>query len=86
MINKIGGAFDSTDEDLLAEFSKKAAAVISTNPMYYKNEEKKSSEAAALSDGLASPQVVRRFLIFFLYELAVTPCQSAPPCCTASPL
>ena len=34
MTNKIGGAFDSADEERLAAFSKKAAAVISANPMY----------------------------------------------------
>jgi hypothetical protein len=68
MINKIGGAFDSADEERLAAFSKKAAAVISANPMYYKHEEEHETEASALSGALSSPKVRR----------LVLPC--VPPC------
>jgi hypothetical protein len=60
MINKIGGAFDSADEELLAAFSKKAAPLISANPMYYKHEEEQNSEAEALSGSLPSPKVRHR--------------------------
>ena len=57
MINKIGGAFDSADEELLAAFSNKAAPLISANPMYYKHEEEHHTEAEALSGTLSSPKV-----------------------------
>ena len=73
VINKIGGAFDGTDEEVLAKFSAKAAAVIAANPMYYKHEEAKSSEAAALNDSLASPAKVSCFLL--------AACRNPSPAC-----
>lgn len=57
IINKIGGAFDSADEELLAAFSNKAAPLISAHPMYYKHEEEQSTEAEALSGTSPSPKV-----------------------------
>jgi hypothetical protein len=70
MINKIGGAFDSADEELLAAFSNKAAPLISAHPMYYKHEEAQNTEAEALSGSLPSPKVRHR-------------CRAAGCCCIA---